>query len=137
MIIEKQVDFMWNDPCRFHVEYPNAVFPLAAQLNATTAGNATSDHPYLPILGTSAVASVVMVACPNLLGSLCRIPAAILLEKYSTRTLHLIVMTISFIGTMGLMILSFATQHMGELPTSVYFGYLFFGTIGGLGKALQ
>ncbi len=22
MIIEKQVDFMWNDPCRFHVEWP-------------------------------------------------------------------------------------------------------------------
>ncbi len=22
MIIEKQVDFMWNDPCRFHVECP-------------------------------------------------------------------------------------------------------------------
>ncbi len=101
-------------------------------MNSTN--NATSDHPYLPILGTSAVASMVMVACPNLLGSLVRIPAAILMEKYSTRTLHLAVMITSFLGTLGLMILSFATKHMGELGSGVYFGYLFFGTIGGVGK---
>ncbi len=87
----------------------------------------------MPILSSSAVASVVMVAAPNLLGSLARIPAAILMEKYSTRILHLVVMVTSFVGTLGLMIISFATQDMGELGVGLYVAYVIFGAIGGVG----
>ncbi len=106
------------------------LFDLAC--NSTS--NSTRDHPYMPIIGCSYLASQIMIACPNLLGSLLRIPAAILMERFSTRTLHLVVMIISLFGTLGLMIISFATQHMRELGLGIYFGYLIFGTIGGVGR---
>ncbi len=88
----------------------------------------------MPILDESAVASVLMVAAPNMLGSIIRIPVALCLEEYSTRTLHLGIMLVSLVGTVGLMILSFATQNMGRLGTGMYFAYLIFGIIGGAGK---
>ncbi len=106
----------------------------------STSFNETADdapsRPYMPILSKSAVASVAMVAAPNILGSFARVPVALFLEEYSTRVLHLIVMVVSLLGILGLMILSFVTQSMGELGLGFYFAYLIFGAIGGIGKLL-
>ncbi len=88
------------------------VFDLAG--SSTSFGNSTTDHPYLSTLDLSTIASEIFVASPNYLGSLLRIPAAILMKRFSTRTLHLAVMITSSFGTMDLMIMSFATQYMGE-----------------------
>ncbi len=88
----------------------------------------------MPLLTENPVASVFMVAAPNILGSLVRIPISLMMEEYSTRKLHCGLQLVSLVGILGLMILSFATQNMGRLGTGMYFAYLFFGIIGGAGK---
>lgn len=102
---------------------------FAANLTYT---NAT--HPYMPILGESAVASVAMVAAPNLLGSIVRIPVAMSMEKFSSRNIHLFITLFGLLGIVGLTVISFATQNMTELGIGIYVGYLVCGAIGGIGK---
>ncbi len=103
--------------------------------NSTT-NESSTQHAFMPILSSSPVASSAMVAAPLLLGSIIRIPVAMLTERYSTRILHLAVMVVSFIGILGLTILSFATQNMGELGLGIYWAYLLFGAIGGTGNVV-
>ncbi len=96
--------------------------------------NYTSDKPYMPILVTSSIAGSIMVAAPNMLGCLARIPACMMLEAHSSRVLHFSVSVISLAGIVGLTVLSFLVQNKGELGGGFYALYVFCGCIGGVGR---
>ncbi len=82
-------------------------------------------------------ASSIMVAAPNMLGSLARIPSCMLLEKHTSRMLHFTVSCISLAGIIGLTILAFATQNSGALGVGIYVLYVIFGCVGGIGKCVK